>query len=109
MFAEILQKHVALNCPPPQPKNGNIPHQMTPAEDSTYETEPQESEAPESGAKGAESSSEKSESSRTLFSPLSATYPKSKKRGREDDEEISSLEAARDVDEISFWCSERWL
>ena len=79
-----------MNCPPPQPENGDVPDQATAAEDSAHETEPQDNEAPESGAKGAESAGEKSESSQTLSSPLSATFPKSKKRGREDDEEISS-------------------
>ena len=90
MLAEILQKHVALNCPPPQPENGGVPDQATAAEDSAHETEPQDNEAPESGAKGAGSSDEKSESSQTLSSPLSATSPKLKKRAREDDEEVSS-------------------
>ena len=90
IFAEILQKHVALNCPPPQPEDGDVPDQATAAEDSAHETEPQDNEAPESGAKGAESSGDKSESSRTLSSPLSATSSKSKKRAREDDEEVSS-------------------
>ena len=90
MLAEILQKHVTLNCPPPQPENGGVPDQASAAEDSAHETEPQDNEAPESGAKGAESSGEKSESSRTLSSPLSATSPKSKKGAREDDEVSSA-------------------
>ena len=85
----FLQKHVCLNCPPPQPEDGDIPDQAAAAEDSTHETEPQGSEAPEYG-KGTESGGDKSESSRTLSSPLSATSSKSKKRGREDDDEVSS-------------------
>ena len=85
----LLQKHVCLNCPPPQPEDGDVPDQATAAEDSAHETEPQGSEAPESG-KGAESSGDRSDSSRTLSSPLSATSSKSKKRAREDDEEVSS-------------------
>ena len=47
------------------------------------------SEAPESG-KVADSGDYKSDSSRTLSAPLSATSSKSKKRGREDDDEVSS-------------------
>ena len=62
-----------------------MPDQATAAEESTHETEPQGSEAPESG-KVADSG----DSSRTLSSPLSATSSKSKKRGREDDDEVSS-------------------
>ena len=85
----FLQKHVCLNCPPPQPEDGDVPDQATAAEESTHETEPQGSEAPESG-KGADSGDYKSDSSRTLSSPLSATSSKSKKRGREDDDEVSS-------------------
>ena len=85
----FLQKHVCLNCPPPQPEDGDVPDQATAAEDSTHETEPQGSEAPES-AKVADSADDKSDSSRTLSSPLSATSSKSKKRGREDDDEVSS-------------------
>ena len=85
----LLQKHVCLNCPPPQPEDGDVPDQATAAEESTHETEPQGSEAPESG-KVADSGDYKSESSRTLSSPLSATSSKSKKRGRGDDDEVSS-------------------
>ena len=81
----FLQKHVCLNCPPPQPEGGDIPDQTASADESTHETEPQGSEAPESG-KVADSG----DSSRTLSSPLSATSSKSKKRGREDDDEVSS-------------------
>ena len=79
-----------MNCPPPQPENGDVPDQATAAEDSAHENEPQGSEAPEFGAKGAESSGDKTESSRTLSSPLSATSTKSEKRTRDDDEEVSS-------------------
>ena len=85
----FLQKHVCLNCPPPQPEDGDVPDQAAAAEDSMHETEPQGSEAPESG-KVAGSADDKSDSSRTLSSPISATSSKSKKRGREDDEEVSS-------------------
>ena len=85
-----MQKHVILNCPPPQPENGNVPDQATAAEDSTPKTEAQGSEAPESGTKGGESSADKSESSRTISSPLSATSSKSKKRQRDEDEGQSS-------------------
>ena len=66
-----------------------MPDQAAAAEDSAHETEPQGSEAPEFG-KVAESGDDKSDSSRTLSSPLSATSSKSKKRGREDDDEVSS-------------------
>ena len=79
-----MQKHVCLNCPPPQPEDGDIPDQATAVED------PQESEAPESGAKGAESSTERFDSSRTESSPVFATSLKSEKRARGDDEEVSS-------------------
>ena len=85
----FLQKHFCLNYPPPQPEDGDVPDQATAAEDSMHETEPQGSEAPESG-KVAESGDYKSDSSRTLSSPLSATSSKSKKKGREDDDEVSS-------------------
>ena len=87
-----LQKHVCLNYPPPQPESGDIPDQTASAEESTHETEPQGSEAPES-SKVADSG----DSSRTLSSPLSATSSKSKKRGREDDDEVSS--ASKHVEE----------
>ena len=66
-----------------------MPDQAAAAEDSMHKTEPQGSEAPESG-KVADSGDYKSDSSRTLSSPLSATSSKSKKRRREDDDEISS-------------------
>ena len=85
----VLQKHVCLNCPPPQPEDGDVPDQTAAAEESTHETGPQGSEVPESG-KVADSGDYKSDSSRTLSSPLSATSSKSKKRGREDDDEVSS-------------------
>ena len=80
----MLQKHICLNCPPPQPENGDIPEQATAIED------PQESEAPESGAKEAESSNGGTDSSRTESSPMSATSSKSKKRAREGDDEVWS-------------------
>jgi hypothetical protein len=80
----ILQKHVCLNCPPPQPEDGDIPEQATAMED------PQESEAPESSAKEAGSSAGRTDSSRTESSPVSATSSKSKKRARVDDDEVSS-------------------
>ena len=89
----FLQKHVILNCPPPQPEGGDLPDQTASAEESTHETEPQGSEAPESGKV-----MDSGDSSRTLSSPLSATSSKSKKRGREeDDDEISS--ASKHVEE----------
>ena len=87
-MSTFLQKHVCLNCPPPQPEDGDVPDQAAAAEGSAHETEPQGSEAPESG-KVASSGDDKSGSSRTLSSPLSATSSKSKKRGREE-EEVSS-------------------
>ena len=80
---------MCLNCPPPQHEDGDVLDQATTAEDSAHEIEPQGSEAPESG-KVAGSSGDRSDSSRTLSSPLSATSSKSKKRGREDEEEVSS-------------------
>ena len=81
----FLQKHVIVNYPPPQPEGGDVPDQEASAEESAHETEPQGSEAPESGKV-----SHSADSSRTLSSPLSATSSKSKKRGREDDDEVSS-------------------
>ena len=87
----ILQKHVCLNCPPPQPEDGDIPEQATAGED------PPESEAPEYGAKGTESSTEECDSSRTESSSVFATSSKSKKRAREDDEEISSTSKQLEV------------
>ena len=92
----FLQKHVCLNCPPPQPEDRYVLDQIMAAEESAHETEPQGSEAPESG-KVADSGDYKSDSSRTLSSPLSATSSKSKKRGREDDNEVSS--ASKHVEE----------
>ena len=87
----ILQKHVCLKCPPPQPEDGDIPEQATAVED------PQESEAPESGAKEIESSTDRSDSSRTESSPMSATSSKTKKRAREGDEEVSSTSKQPEV------------
>ena len=87
----ILQKHVCLNCPPPQPEDGDIPEQATAMED------PQESEAPESSTKEAGSSTGRTDSSRMESSHVSATSSKSKKRARRDDDEVSSASKQPEV------------